>query len=426
MEKLGSFDAFAQTGFSPYFLGTDNTLLVNSGPSGGLTSLRRFDFKTMHPERDAIISLDGFDFTGAVDTDDDDGRILGYHYRTDADGTVWVNPKMRELQAKIDKALPGTINTIHCGACLTTSHYLIASRSDRQSPVFIVYDPANDKYSQVGAQYPTLKPAEMGTRDFARFAARDGLSIPVWVTLPPGKSKGPFPTIVYVHGGPFARGSQWEWSQIPQFLAVHGYAVIEPEFRGSEGFGHSFFLAGWKQWGLAMQDDVADAAKWAISKGYADPKRIAIGGASYGGYATLMGLIKDPEIYRCGFEWVGVTDLKLIYADNWNDAGDEYLAFGAPRMVGDLVKDADQIKATSPVEQADRLKQPLLMAYGGLDRRVPIVNGTEMRSALSDHNKNVEWISYASEGHGWYIEADDIDFWTHVLKFLDTNLRDAT
>jgi dipeptidyl aminopeptidase/acylaminoacyl peptidase len=229
--------------------------------------------------------------------------------------------------------------------------------------------------------------------------------------------------VVYIHGGPYVRGTQWEWSREPQFLAAHGYAVIEPEFRGSAGFGYSLFRAGWKQWGLAMQDDISDATRWAIQKGYADPKRIAIGGASYGGYATLMGLAKEPDLYRCGFEWVGVTDIKLLFADNWNDASDDQLKYGIPLMVADPVKDAEQIKATSPIENAARIHQPLLMAYGTYDRRVPIVNGTQMRDALAATNAHVEWISYLYEGHGWYIEADNIDFWTRVLSFLDTNMR---
>ena len=147
----------------------------------------------------------------------------------------------------------------------------------------------------------------MAESDFTRFAARDGLSIPVLVTKP--KGKGPWPTVVLVHGGPYVRGVQWGWQPDSQFLASRGYLVVEPEFRGSEGYGYKHFRAGWKQWGLSMQDDVTDATKWAIRQGWADPKRIAIAGASYGGYATLAGLTFTPELFACGVDIVGPSNL---------------------------------------------------------------------------------------------------------------------
>ena len=137
----------------------------------------------------------------------------------------------------------------------------------------------------------------MAEREFKHFAARDGLTIPVHVTRPPGQA-GPAPMVVLVHGGPWARAAGWAWEPGSQFLASRGYLVVEPEFRSSTGYGSKLFRAGWKQWGLTMQDDVADAARWAIAQGLADPKRICIAGASYGGYATLMGLIRDPALFR--------------------------------------------------------------------------------------------------------------------------------
>jgi len=270
-----------------------------------------------------------------------------------------------------------------------------------------------------------VKPAQMGERNFFRIQARDGLSIPLYVTLPPGRSTGPLPTIVFVHGGPWVRGVTWEWSGEAQFLASRGYAVLEPEFRGSLGYGFKLFEAGWRQWGLAMQDDLADAAKWAIDKGIADPKRIGIGGASYGGYATLMGLIKNPELFRCGFEWVGVTDIDLMYSLARSDMSDEVRTYEFPRIVGDRYKDADQLRETSPLANASRLSQPLLMASGGLDRRVPREHGIKFRDAVSATNRNVEWIEYPDEGHGWYKDDDNIDFWNRVERFLQENLAKA-
>jgi dipeptidyl aminopeptidase/acylaminoacyl peptidase len=233
--------------------------------------------------------------------------------------------------------------------------------------------------------------------------------------------------VVLVHGGPFVRGVEWGFSHENQFLASRGYMVIEPEFRGSTGYGSKLFKAGWKQWGLAMQDDITDATRWAIAQGLADPNRIAIAGASYGGYATMMGLLREPGLYKAGINWVGVTDIELMYSIGWSDfmdADNPWVRFGMPRMIGDSAKDAEQLTATSPLKQAHRIKQPVLLAYGEEDYRVPLPHGTKMRDALiSAGNKSVEWVQYEGEGHGWMLEKNDVDFWSRVERFLARHLK---
>jgi dipeptidyl aminopeptidase/acylaminoacyl peptidase len=224
------------------------------------------------------------------------------------------------------------------------------------------------------------------------------------------------------------RGKSWGWDPQVQFLASRGYAVLEPEYRGSTGFGSKHFRAGWKQWGLKMQDDIADGTRWAAAQGYADPKRVCIAGASYGGYATLMGLINDPDLYQCGIDWAGVTDINLLYDGHWNftsDLPDGWKQYGMPSLVGDQVKDAEQLKATSPLLQAARIKQPLLLAYGGADQRVPLPHGTKFYKAVKETNPNVEWIEYEEEGHGWALPKNRVDFWSRVEKFLDKNIGAA-
>jgi dipeptidyl aminopeptidase/acylaminoacyl peptidase len=173
-----------------------------------------------------------------------------------------------------------------------------------------------------------------------------------------------------------------------------------------------------------MQNDIADGARWAIAQGTADASRICIAGASYGGYATLMGLVNDPDLYRCGIEWAGVTDIDLMYSISvyTSDTSDEQKKHSMPIMIGDREKDAAQLRATSPLEQAGRIKQPLLMAYGGSDRRVPLEHGTKFRDAVQKGNPNTEWVEYPEEGHGWSLVKNRVDFWTRVEKFLDRNL----
>jgi dipeptidyl aminopeptidase/acylaminoacyl peptidase len=221
------------------------------------------------------------------------------------------------------------------------------------------------------------------------------------------------------------RGTSWSWNAEVQFLASRGYAVLQPEFRGSTGFGASHHEAGWKQWGRAMQDDLADGARWAIAQGIADPKRIAIAGASYGGYAALMGLVRDPDLYACAINWVGVTDLDLLFSATWSDFSPSFRRHGLPRLVGDRRADAAMLREHSPIHRAAEIKKPVLMAYGRKDRRVPIEHGERMRDALRRHNPNVEWVLYDEEGHGWHKRETNIDFWTRVEKFLARHLTAA-
>jgi len=231
--------------------------------------------------------------------------------------------------------------------------------------------------------------------------------------------------VVLIHGGPWTYNNTWGWNPMSQFLASRGYAVLEPAFRGSLGFGTKHYKASFKQWGLSMQDDIADGAKWAVSKGYADPKRMCLAGASYGGYSTLMGLINDPELFKCGVNWVGVTDLELHFKGHWSfksDMQSSWRDYGGPEIVGDLVKDVVQIRATSPLINASKITQPILLAYGGVDARVPRYQGDKFYQAVKATNKDVEYVVYEEEGHGWYLLKNNIDFWGRVEKFLDKHI----
>lgn len=370
-----------------------------------------------------LLSASGYDIDATLVLNRQ-GAVLGLRYLTDARATYWIDPGLKKIQDQVNAVLPGSVNEIDCGDCEHREKVLVTSWSDRQPESFWLFDVATARLQPIGSSRPWIKPATMAQRDLVRIDVRDGLSMPVHVTRPKG-AKGPQPSVVLVHGGPFLRGGEWKWDEDSQFLASRGYVVIEPEFRGSAGFGYRHYRAGWKQWGLKMQDDVADAAQWAIKQGYADPTRVCIAGASYGGYATLMGLIRNPELFRCGFEWAGVTDIDLMYSINWSDTSVDLMKYNMPSRVGDPVKDAAQLAATSPIRLADKLTQPLLMAYGGLDQRVPIEHGTLFRDAVRKHNKQVEWIDYPDEGHGWATLTTDVDFWTRVETFLDKNLRGA-
>jgi len=428
--QLYTFDSTeSESAIMPVAVDRDGQLYVrapNSASGDETTALYRYDVKARKIEDQPVLSLPGFDFAGGMIFDTETKALLGVSYLQEAEGVSWFDPSMRGVQEAVDKLLPSTNNEISCGRCSTGKHMVVTASSDIQSPVHFLYERDKNKLTLLGASRPWLDSAAMaGTQDFQRVKMRDGTAIPVYVTKPRGK--GPFPTVVMVHGGPFVRGVEWGFSPVNQFLASRGYVVVEPEFRGSTGYGSKLFKAGWKQWGLAMQDDVTDATRWAIDQGLADANRIAIAGASYGGYATMMGLVKEPKLYKAGVNFVGVTDIEMMYTIGWSDfldADSPWVRYGMPRMIGDPSKDAAQLTATSPLKQAARIKQPVLMAYGEEDMRVPLPHGTKMRDALiAGGNKNVEWIQYAGEGHGWNLEKNNVDFWTRVERFLDKNLK---
>ncbi|MYM65353.1 prolyl oligopeptidase family serine peptidase [Pseudoduganella sp. FT55W] len=423
--ELDNGTCFQDKLFEPLFFDGDDTLYVRASHQG-YGALFRYDLKAMKLAATPFVSVPGFDFNGTPEIDSASRRLLGIHVQTDAGTTVWLNPQMKADQARIDALLPATTNTIRCGGeCLASPVLLVVASSDRQPDHYIIYDRASGKLAGLGSSHPGIDPALMGLRDFHRYKARDGRSIPAYVTLPPGDAAGPRPAVVLVHGGPHARGAYWDWDAEAQFLAARGYVVIQPEFRGGTGFGYDHFRAGMKQWGMAMQDDLADAAQWAIKQGWADPKRIAIMGASYGGYATLMGLIKNPELYRCGVEWAGVTDIGLRFTAVQSDASRETLNYSLRTLIGDPDKDAELFRRYSPLVRAAELKQPLLMAHGFEDRRVTMEHATRFYNAVRQHNQNVELITYPNEAHGWRHEENRIAFWQRVEAFLDKNLKQA-
>ncbi len=425
---LTTFKAYVNDGksFQPVGFGPDGTLYATAYQGRDHRAVYTVDQTTGAISAQPVLRVQDFDFSGELMSNSQ--RLLGLRYLGEAYETEWFDPGFKAIQADIDAQLPNTLNLLTVPRSPATKNLLVTAFSDAQPKAYFIYNTATHKLSQAGMAHEQIRAGAMGHQHVVSYTARDGLKIPGMLTLPPGvpppaagQLPARLPMVVLVHGGPYVRGARWEWDPEVQFLASRGYAVLQPEFRGSTGFGRRHFAAGLKQWGLAMQDDIADGARWAIAQGHADPARICIAGASYGGYATLMGLIRDPDLYKCGINWVGVTDINLMYEGHWRYASDvpqEFKRYGMPQLIGDPAKDAEQLKATSPLLQAARIRQPLLLAYGTADERVPMVHGTRFRDAVRATNKNVEWIEYQDEGHGWALPQTRIDFWTRVERFL--------
>ena len=422
---LAQFDAYVggAEAFTPLGFGPDGTLYVKARLGSDTLSVHAYDLASDSIVPAPLIALDGYDFTGGLIVRD--GKLLGAGYLEESRATRWFDPAMAALQARIDALMPETRNLVSLAARPATPFVLVQSFSDVQPMRYALFNGETGRLTAIGDSQPQIQAAQMSAQRLVRYPARDGLSIPAWLTVPKNSTGKELPLVVLVHGGPYLRGAERQWDGKVQFLASRGYAVLQPEYRGSTGFGKRHFRAGWKQWGLKMQDDIADGARWAIAQGIADPRRVGIAGASYGGYATLMGLINDPDLYRCGIDWVGVTDIGLMYTGHWSfasDLSDDWKQYGMPQLIGDPLKDAAQFQATSPIAQAARITQPLLLAYGAADKRVPLYHGKQFHAAVKPHNPDVEWVVYEDEGHGWYLPATRVDFWQRVEKFLDRHI----
>ncbi|HEY5346927.1 MAG TPA: alpha/beta fold hydrolase, partial [Rhizomicrobium sp.] len=246
---------------------------------------------------------------------------------------------------------------------------------------------------------------------------RDGLDIPAYLTLPPGKLAKDLPLVVMPHGGPDARdmlGFDW-WVQ---FLVNRGYAVLQPEYRGSYGYGRKFTEAGFKQWGLKMQDDISDGVKKVIADGIADPKRVCIVGASYGGYAALAGGAFSPDLYACVVSFAGVSDLPHMLHTEHLYNGREASSFWSSR-IGSTDENWDQLKTTSPALHADKFRAPVLLLHGEGDTTVHIDQSEIMNDALKKAGKQVTFIRLPGSDHYLSLADTRIRVLQETEKFLD-------
>ena len=352
---------------------------------------------------------------------DRDGRVLGVEYNADRPGVAWFDERMARIQEAVDAALPNAVNYLSWTQGLDL--VLIASRSDISPGAFYLLTVKTGKMEWLADRSPWIKPEQMSPMRAVRYKARDGLEIPAYLTLPRGSSGKELPLVVLPHGGPWVDGDSWHFNPEVQFLASRGYAVLQPNFRGTTRYGWKHFSASFKQWGLAMQDDISDGVVWAIKEGIADKRRICIFGASYGGYAALMGLVKTPELYKCGIDYLGVTDISLNFDVSWTDfAYSDYINYDAKTFMGDPDKDRALWKTVSPVEQAAKVQAPVLMAYGAQDRRVPLIHGQQMKTALDKYEKKYQWMVMAGEGHGFRDPENQAKFYGAVEKFLKENI----
>lgn len=296
--------------------------------------------------------------------------------------------------------------------------YLIYVGSDRTRGRYYFYDRAVGSPVLLAELAPWLEEDDMVAMHPVTYTSRDGLTIEAYLSLPhpytPETAKA-LPVVVHPHGGPWARDS-WGYSAEVQFLCNRGYAVFQMNFRGSTGYGRKFLEASYKQWGQAMQDDITDGVNWLITQGIADAKRVAIYGGSYGGYATLAGLCFTPDLYACGIDYVGVSNL-LTFMQTIPPYWRPLLEM-MYEQVGDPEKDLDMLTAYSPALQAHLIKAPLFIAQGANDPRVNKAESDQMVEALRARGVEVEYMVKDDEGHGFHNQENRFDFYRAMERFL--------
>lgn len=313
-------------------------------------------------------------YSGAADP----GPLLLTHDQQDAYGVVTLDGKTGihvfdpesvdgRLALSLQKAFPGQVaqfmNFANDGKA-----GLVHVFSDRNPGDFYLFDTQKKNAEYIHSARKWLEPERMAAMQPISLKASDGLELHGYLTLPPGSDGKNLPLIVNPHGGPHGERDYWGFNPEVQLLASRGYAVLQLNFRGSGGYGSDFLEAGYRQWGTRMQDDLTDATRWAVQQGYADPKRLCIYGASYGGYAALEGVVREPDLYRCAIGYVGVYDLALMYKDG--DIPKSLFGRHFLRMV--LGTDSADMLKRSPVGGADRIKAALMLVAGGRDQRVPL------------------------------------------------------
>jgi dipeptidyl aminopeptidase/acylaminoacyl peptidase len=369
------------------------------------------------PDRSAP-SLDGIALAGPVFSKAK-RSLIGIRYYTDAARVKWFDPEFVRYQAAVDRSLPETVNLL-AGLSDDGRRMLWFSYSDRDPGSYHLLDLEAKSFKPLGARMPWIKPVEMAPTHAIKYAARDGLVIHGYLTVPAGHEPKQLPLVVKPHGGPWVR-DVWGFDPLVQLLANRGYAVLQMNYRGSTGYGDELLKNAKREIGGKIQEDIEDGTRWAIAAGVADPKRIAIYGMSYGGYSALHALGRSPELYRCGISFAGPTDWHAMYRQS--DVADYKQATRHWReQIGDPSKDEAMLKAISPVYFADKITAPVLIIQGKKDQRVPQVQARIMVEALEKAGRKPQTLFLSGVGHNYGQPKDREEIYNATVEFLEKHL----
>ena len=416
------FRPIITTGFkdqvSPYFFSADNRHLYATSNIGRdrkalvlIDPATGKEIQTMfaHPEVD--VGGAGWSRLRKV--------LTSVGYTTDKSHRHFFDDKIRKIYATLEKQLPG-YEVALTSIDKAEEQFVVRTYSDKSRGAYYLFNAKTGALKKWRDLSPWLNERDMADMRPISFKSRDGLTIHGYMTLPKGKEARNLPVVVNPHGGPWVRDT-WGFNSEVQLLANRGFAVLQMNYRGSTGYGRAFWEAGFKQWGRKMQDDITDGVEWLIKQGIADPKRVAIYGGSYGGYAVLAGLAFTPEVYACGIDYVGVSNIFTLMKTippYWKPLMAEFY-----EKVGHPEKDEELLRSVSPVFHADKIKVPLFIAQGARDPRVNKAESDQMVAALAARGVKVEYMVKDNEGHGFRNEENRFEFYEAMEKFLQGCLQ---
>lgn len=384
------------------------------GSSEGREALWRLDLTGSNPPT-LEFAHPAVDLDGAVFSND--GQLLGVRYETDRPFLYYTDPEREQVLSTLKATLPNTFMVIR-DATRDQAEYIVRTTSDVDAGTYYVLNMESHRLSRIGTAYPELDPARLGRMQTVSYPAQDGTRIPGYLSVPPGLRAEHLPLVVMPHGGPIAR-DRWRFDFLRAFLVSRGYAVLQMNFRGSSGYGDKWFFDAHQDWGGLTYADIADGARWAVREGIADPKHLCIVGWSFGGYAALLGAVRDGDLFRCSVSIAGVSDLSLLEAEAWRFVGGEI----SRQQIG---TDKAKLKADSPGNHAGEVRIPVLMIHGDNDAQVNVEQSKAMDKALSRAQKPHEFILIEGADHQMSRESDRTTLLTAIERFLAANLGPGT
>lgn len=407
-EPLSEYDVISRQGFNPYAVDPKLNLAYGFKRINGLQALYQVDLSgslaespvATHPE----VDVDGLIRLGRSN------RVVGASFATDKRQAIYFDPELKKLAVSLSKALPGSPLVRIAGASADEQKLLVWAGSDVDPGRYYLLDRATRQMGELMPSRPDLQGAMLAPVKAVSYKSADGTMIPAYLTLPPGGAGKSLPALVMPHGGPEAR-DEWGFDWLAQYYASRGFAVLQPNFRGSAGYGDAWFQKnGFQSWATAI-GDIGDGGRWLVSQGIGDPSKLAILGWSYGGYAALQSAVADPDLFKAVVAIAPVTDLGQLKADA--------MKYTSGVVERDYIGSGPHIREGSPAQNAAAIKAPVMLFHGSLDMNVPVAQSRLMEDRLSDAGKRPELIVYPGLAHG----LEDSDARADMLRRSDQFLR---
>ncbi|RBP51177.1 alpha/beta hydrolase family protein [Arenicella xantha] len=411
-QPLFEFNVFSEDERRPLGFDYDPNILFYSARHNGFDAVFKMDLRNTEQAPTLVYSQGDRDISGSLIYSEKAQRVVGLKHATQA-GYIFWEPEYEGIQKSINRALPSSTNEI-VDFSRDERKLLVLASSDQDAGTYFYWDRDKGTMQRIASNYESLDPERMAVKQSIQYQARDGLTISGYLTKPRLESAKPLPTIIFPHGGPISydgKGFDY-WTQ---YFASQGYAVLQMNFRGSYGYGYDFMTSGLQDWGGKMQTDVEDGTRWMIEQGVADPKRICIVGASYGGYVALMEATNDTDLYQCAVSFAGVTDLRHLVNSSRHYTNYDIVK----QQVG---SERNKLDASSPVNRTNNISIPVMLAHGTKDLRVPFAQAKRMRKSMEKAGKDLVYLELEGGSHYLSNEEHRLEFFKQMDTFLRQHL----